>query len=53
MVVSGLVLYPLEPRIDAEKSGDPGISIGTDKERPQEKSAFSMQSLAKQKTLGQ
>lgn len=47
MVVSGLVLYLLEPRIDAEKSGNPGISIGTDKERPQEKSAFSMQRTGK------
>lgn len=42
MVVSGLVLC-LEPRLEAEEAGSPAMPIETDKERPQEKSALSMQ----------
>lgn len=43
MVVSGLVPCLLEPRLEAEEAGNPAMPIGTDKERPQEKSALSMQ----------
>lgn len=43
MVVSGLVLCLLEPRLEAEEAGNPAMPIGTDKERPQEKSALTMQ----------